>query len=106
MTEPSFTFTIGKVMERFGTRDALIDFLLDIPDIDKKKKLMNVFVAFRKVYNAVLPESPTRRQNAVSKDAGKVWEVEKRYNREFWINLLLDVYTEHKARFPWYWLNK
>ena len=64
-------------MERFGVRGACIDFHLDIPYVDKKKRLTNVSVAFKKVYDAVLLASLTRRQNALSKDAARVWEIEK-----------------------------
>lgn len=100
MTDSPFTLEL-RVWERFGTRKALIDFLLDIEDVDQKK-LMNIFICFRKVYNNLLPESPSRQQNAVSIEAGSVWKEEKERNPAFWNNLVRDVHAEHKARFPWY----
>ncbi|KAI1781801.1 hypothetical protein LXA43DRAFT_606830 [Ganoderma leucocontextum] len=100
MAEPHFT--LERALERFGTREALIDFILDVEDVDKKK-LMNIWVCFRMVYNELLPESPSRRQDAVSKEAGKAWKGQKRQNPDFWKYLVLDVYAEHKARFPEYW---
>ncbi|KAM5545040.1 hypothetical protein V8D89_001151 [Ganoderma adspersum] len=97
-------FTVERVFERFGTREALIDFLLDTEDIDNvKKKLMNSFVRFRKVYNALLPESTSRLQHMVSKEAGKAWDEEKVQNPGFWDDLNRDFFAKHRARFPWYW---
>ncbi|KAI1785276.1 hypothetical protein LXA43DRAFT_147317 [Ganoderma leucocontextum] len=78
MAEPHFT--LDSVLERFGTREALIDFLLDVEDVDKKK-LMNIWVCFRMVYNELLPEFPSRRQDAISKEAGKAWKRQKRQNQ-------------------------
>ena len=102
MADPHFT--VERVLEKFGTREALIDFLLDTEDIDNpKKKLINIFVRFRMVYNAVLPKSTSRLQNVVSKDAGKAWDEEKVQNAVFWDDLDRDFLAEHMARFPYYW---
>ena len=102
MADPHFT--VERVLEKFGTREALIDFLLDTEDIgNPKKKLINIFVRFRMVYNAVLPKSTSRLQNIVSKDASKAWNEEKVQHAVFWDDLDRDFLAEHRARFPYYW---
>ncbi|PIL32784.1 hypothetical protein GSI_04901 [Ganoderma sinense ZZ0214-1] len=100
-------FREEQVLERFRTREAVINLLLATKHIDNvKMKFMNRFICFRKIYNVVRQTSLSVRQDEVSKVMGAAWHEEAAQNPDFWNGLYRDFVAGHKARFPYYWQKK
>nr|VWO95500.1 HMG box domain-containing protein [Ganoderma boninense] len=95
-----------KALESFGTREAMIEFLMSTRDIDNVKvRLINRFLCFRNICGSLLPASLSRRQSEVSKKMGAVWRAGAR-DLGFWSDLYQDFVDGHHARFPYYWQKK